>query len=693
MTKALFDAASVDDLARFKELVTELDDGRGRPKEAIEVLRSGDVDLQGLGLLHVAASKGSLEVCGYLVEVLHFDVNDAETEGRTPLLCAILGKSVSTSQYLLTHGADPNKSNSDGISALHSAAGSGDTELVELLLLNGAYVDQVASCGTALHCAVTQDHSSTVKVLLDHDADCSIMVNLKTPLKAAFDVGAKNCMLLLSKAEAFKVVSKGSGHTKKRPLKDTHQDNPDLDSHIFSQSYGDFSEEIFQRQQTVKRQRAQLSQLLPEASGATFVVQGFAQSISKRGKNLVLLVLRDAPHTVKCIVSTDTVGVSDGMIAYVAKIERESYVEVHGEVQLNKHSQVELNVRKLYCITRSLAKLPFLLDDASRGEHVEFDKNLKRLAHVKLNIRLNKRFLDLRTNPTHSIFQIQSAVTLKFTEIFGSSGFVSMHSPKLTSETSSEGGAEVFKVPYPNGATAALAQSPQLYKQMAINGGLKRVFEIAPVYRAEKSRTRRHLTEYIGLHMEMEINEHYMEVCHFVGSIFVMVFDHLKEKYQKEIDVIKEQYPCENMKYLAETLMLKYADGIQMLKDSGFKIEVFEDLNNEAEKELGRLVLDKFGTDFFILYEYSNSFDAFIRGEEVLSGSQRIHDQLLLLERIIECGLDAESFEWFIETFRYGAPPRGGFGAGLERFVMLYLGLPDIKMASMFPRDVQRLKP
>lgn len=682
------------------------------------MLRLDDVNgLEGLGVLHAAASEGSLEVCRYLIHELQFDANQLDNKGRTPLFVAVLCEDVRTARYLLTQGADPNKASSNGFSPLHTAAESGHSEAVEVLLKNGAHIDAEAFCGTPLHCAATKDRAEVMEILLSYDADFTIVVNGMTPLTAARDAGSANCLLILSRAEASEEVSEGSGLNKKRQYKAVTEENSlILESPIFSQCYGDFTADIFQCQHTLKRRRTELSDLGP-AVGNTVMIQGFAQSVSKKSKKLAIVVLRDGPRTVKCVVSMDTAGVSDCMISYVGKVPKESYIEVHGEVRLDAASnQAELNVRKIYCITRALAKLPFPLEDAARGDHVEYDQNMKKLPHVSLNIRLNKRSLDLRTNPTRSIFRIQSAVTLKFTEIMKSSDFMSIHTPKLTSEVSSEGGAAVFKLQYPNGNTAALAQSPQLYKQMAINGGLKKVFEIAPVYRAEKSKTHRHLCEYVGIHAEMEISEHYLEVCEFVGSSFIQVFDHLKEKYQEEISIIKEQYPCVDLQYTPKPLMLKYRDGIQMLQDSGFKIDEFNDLSDLAEKTLGKLVLDMYSTDFFILYEYpltlrpfytmtcaekvtnpdhrySNSFDAFIRGQEVLSGSQRIHENNALVRSIEKCGLNPDSFKWFTDSFQFGAPPRGGFGAGLERFVMLYLGLPEIKMASLFPRDPNRLMP
>lgn len=170
MLNMVFQAAFDGDLPVLKRLVTKLDMGKGNPKEAVETLRVKDAGmLEGVGVLHIAACRGRLEVCRYLIEELRVDVNGVDKEGRTPLKFAIRCNSVV--KYLLDHGADPDRASHDGISPLHDAARSGDCLTVELLLAKGAYVDPVAFCGTPLHCTATGDHDSTMKILLDHHAD------------------------------------------------------------------------------------------------------------------------------------------------------------------------------------------------------------------------------------------------------------------------------------------------------------------------------------------------------------------------------------------------------------------------------------------------------------------------------------------------------------------------------------------
>ncbi|XP_024315535.1 tankyrase-1-like isoform X2 [Brachypodium distachyon] len=183
-------------------LVMTLDIGKGNLKEAVEALRVKDVgELEGLGVLHIAACRGSLEVCRYLIEELRVDVNVVDKEGRTPLKFAILCRN-SVAKYLLDHGADPNRASHDRIYPLHEAALKGDCLTVELLLAKGAYIDLVAIRGTPLHCAASGDHDSTMKILLDHNADYNKMVDGRTPLIAAVDANSRKCTLLLYRAGA-----------------------------------------------------------------------------------------------------------------------------------------------------------------------------------------------------------------------------------------------------------------------------------------------------------------------------------------------------------------------------------------------------------------------------------------------------------------------------------------------------------
>ena len=328
---------------------------------------------------------------------------------------------------------------------------------------------------------------------------------------------------------------------------------------------------------------------------------------------------------------------------------------------------------------------------------------------VKMNTRLDNRVFDLRVPTTQAIFKLQSGVAHLFREYLDSKNFIEIHSPKLIGGAS-EGGSNVFKFKYFN-QDACLAQSPQLYKQMCIISDFKRVYEIGPVFRAENSFTSRHLCEFTGLDIEMEIKEHFFEVLDILGELFYFIFNGLNQRYAKELEIVNNQYPFEPLILTPEVLKLPWVEGIKLLTENGYKQDINEDLDTENEKALGRLVHEKYKTDFYILYGYpksarpfytmpdpkddnfTNSFDAFIRGEEVLSGAQRIHDYDLLLQKIKEKEINPETLSDYLNAFKLGAPAHGGAGIGLERVVKLFIGLGNIKKCVLFPRDPKRLRP
>eukprot|EP01023_Acetabularia_acetabulum_P011751 TRINITY_DN15473_c0_g1_i1.p1 TRINITY_DN15473_c0_g1~~TRINITY_DN15473_c0_g1_i1.p1 ORF type:complete len:355 (-),score=65.63 TRINITY_DN15473_c0_g1_i1:263-1327(-) len=332
----------------------------------------------------------------------------------------------------------------------------------------------------------------------------------------------------------------------------------------------------------------------------------------------------------------------------------------------------------------------------------------EQFASVSQDLRLDNRYLDLRTPANQAIFKIQSGVCQLFREYLLSQNFQEIHTPKLIAGAS-EGGSAVFKLDY-MGIPACLAQSPQLYKQMAICADFGRVFEVGPVFRAEKSNTHRHMCEFTGLDFEMEIKEHYSEVMDVIEGLFMYIFEGLKNKFVHELESVASQYPFEPLIY--KPLRLTFAEGIQLLHEAGYKeAHPEEDLSTELEKTLGQIVKEKYQTDFYILHRYplairpfytmpnaedpkiSNSFDVFIRGEEIISGAQRVHDPNLLVERAKFWEIPLPTIQSYIDSFKLGCVPHGGAGVGMERVVMLYANLGNIRKTSMFPRDPQRLTP
>ncbi|XP_051119263.1 aspartate--tRNA ligase 2, cytoplasmic [Andrographis paniculata] len=482
-------------------------------------------------------------------------------------------------------------------------------------------------------------------------------------------------------------------------------------------NYGDVPLTDLQSKEVSGRKWTEVRNLTNELKDAEVLIRGRAQSIRAVGKKMAFLVVRERGFTVQCVLTVAEGVVSPQMVKFATALSRESIVDIEGVVSgpgqaiTGATQQVEIQVKKIYCVNKALPTLPINIEDAARSD-VEIEQALqegKQLVRVNQDTRLNFRVLDIRTPANQGIFRIQCQVENIFRQFLLSEGFIGIHTPKLIAG-SSEGGSAVFKLDY-KGTPACLAQSPQLHKQISICGDFGRVFEIGPVFRAEDSFTHRHLCEFTGLDVEMEIKEHYSEVMDIVDRLFVTMFDNLNETCAKELEAINRQYPFEKLKYLRKTLRLTFEEGVQMLKEAGVEVDPFGDLNTESERKLGQLVLEKYNTEFYILHryplavrpfytmpcydnpKYSNSFDVFIRGEEIISGAQRVHVPEFLTERAQACGIDVKTISTYIDSFRYGAPPHGGFGVGLERVVMLFCALNNIRKTSLYPRDPQRIAP
>ena len=468
-------------------------------------------------------------------------------------------------------------------------------------------------------------------------------------------------------------------------------------------------------QSTVKTQTVwhKISDLSSNDVGSSVRIRARLHNSRGAGKT-TFLVLRQQFNTIQAVVSVNETTVSKEMIKFTTGIPKESIVDVWGTVvkplvpveSCSKHD-IELVVEKVFIFSLSTEVLPFQLEDACRVENENANEDVIR---VGLDTRLNNRIIDLRIPSNQAIFTIQSAVCELLRENFLKEGFIEIHSPKIIS-TASEGGSNVFKVSYFKGE-AFLAQSPQLYKQMAICSDFPKVFEIAPVFRAENSFTHRHMTEFTGVDLEMSFNEHYHEVMDFISCLMVSLFDGLKARYSKEIDVVRQQYPVEEFIYLPKTLVLHYSQAIQMLRENGFtQLQDHDDISTEQERFLGKLVREKYHTDFYVIDKfplsvrpfytmpdpnlpgYSNAYDFFMRGEEIMSGAQRIHDYSMLVESAKKHQIDLETIQSYLDTFKYGAPAHAGGGIGLERIVLLFFGLGNIRRSSMFPRDPKRLTP
>jgi aspartyl-tRNA synthetase len=391
------------------------------------------------------------------------------------------------------------------------------------------------------------------------------------------------------------------------------------------------------------------------------------------------------------------------MVKWAATIMPESIILVEGTVQKTSEeikgtsvSDAQVVIKKLYVVSSVHGALPFSLEDASRAE-ADQEKEDPRFNKVQLDTRLNNRVLELRTPANQAIFTLQAAITDMFRSFLKSENFTEIHSPKLQGTTTETDGS-VFKVAYFQG-DAFLAQTPQFAKQMAIAADFERVFEIGSVFRANDN-THRHLTEFVALDLEMTIEEHYHEVVELLDSLFLYIFRGLRDKYRHEIDVVGKQFPSEAFKWREGsegTLKLKWPEALALLRDAGEDVNEWNedaqgnkvkteqdihDLSINLERKLGKLVRETYKTDYFILDKFplsarqfytmpdaadptaSNSYDFFMRGEEILSGSQRINDASFLEQRMVEQGIDLESMGRYLNAFKVGMSPHGGAGIG-----------------------------
>ncbi|KAG7099271.1 hypothetical protein E1B28_001131 [Marasmius oreades] len=481
------------------------------------------------------------------------------------------------------------------------------------------------------------------------------------------------------------------------------------------ESYGPLP--LHQSQSRPRKPRAQIASL-SSRDGETVLFRARVHASRAQGNKMVFLNLRQRTDSVQALVMVSPEKISKQMVKWAASLADESIVLVEGVVKKTPEpiksasvEDVEVLVIQIHLISGVERRLPFTVDDANRPD-ADIDAEGAQFNRVLLDTRLNNRVIDLRTQTNQAIFRLQSAIGDLFRDYLSSNGFIEIHSPKLQG-AATESGASVFKVNYFKGH-AFLAQSPQLAKQMAIAADFERVYEIGPVFRAEDSNTHRHLTEFMGLDLEMAIEEHYHEVVELLDGLFISIFRGLKEKYKKEIDVVNKQFPADEFKWREGdegTLKLTFRQALDLLVEDGVPREELDDINTENEKRLGRIVKAKYDTDYFIIDKFpielrpfytmpdpedptlTNSYDFFMRGEEILSGAQRIHDQKVLAEKMIAKGVDPESMTGYMDAFRLGCPPHGGGGIGLERVLMLFLKLNNIRRASLFPRDPKRLEP
>lgn len=322
-----------------------------------------------------------------------------------------------------------------------------------------------------------------------------------------------------------------------------------------------------------------------------------------------------------------------------------------------------------------------------------------------LDQRIDFRWLDLRQEKNLLLFKVQTAFTNALREFLLDKEFIEIHSPKLIG-TASESGSEVFQVKYFD-TFAYLAQSPQFYKQMAMAGGLGKIFECGPVFRAEKSHSRKHATEFTGFDLEFSGIESYEDVMKMEEELLTYALKVVKKKYGEEI---KQVFGVEVIVPSLPFPRIKLADLYKELeKRYGYTCpeEEKDDLTTEAEKLCGQFAKDVYGHEFLFVTDYGarkrafyhlrkdgvpQGYDLIWKGVEITTGAQREHRYDILRKQAEEKGLDKD-VEFYLQFFKYGCPPHGGFGLGLDRITMNLLELPNIKESMFLFRGPDRITP
>jgi aspartyl-tRNA synthetase len=416
----------------------------------------------------------------------------------------------------------------------------------------------------------------------------------------------------------------------------------------------------------------------------TITVGGWIEDIRNIG-SIAFIILRDRKGTLQVTALKKE---NPELFEKLVNITRESVISVEGLCKKSDKARNNYEVipEKLEILSTSETPLPLGVVDKVESE---------------LDTRLDNRFIDLRKKDIQAIFKIRNVVIAAVHEYLRSENFVEVHTPNIIA-SSSEGGTDVFKLKYFE-KNAFLAQSPQLYKQMLMATGLDRVYEIAWYFRAEEHNTRRHLNESTAVDLEMAFISSEEDVMNILEGLVYNMW--------KKAGECKDELERLGKKIVVPKLPFKrltYDDAIKKLNNSGSKIEWGADLGAEEEKLLGKIMKKK-GHDFYFITKYpiaakpfytmlegdkySRGFDLECKGVEIASGSQRIHNVELLKSRLKACDLDPNDFESYLKAFRYGMPTHGGFGFGIERFLMELLDIKNIRECILFPRDRTRLTP
>ena len=422
-----------------------------------------------------------------------------------------------------------------------------------------------------------------------------------------------------------------------------------------------------------------------DMEGKTVKTEGTVHTIRDMGE-VAFVILRSREGLLQCVYEEGKSGFA------LKKLKEAACVEAEGTVRREERAPhgVELRLTGLKVLSEPAAPLPLAIS--------------KWKLNTSLEAKLNMRSVSLRNIRERAKFRIQEGIVRGFRDFLYSQGFTEIHTPKIGAK-GAEGGSNLFRLDYFH-HPAVLAQSPQFYKQMMV-GVFDRVFETGPVFRAEKHNTKRHLNEYTSLDFEMGYIDSFEDIMAMETGFLQYMLALLEKEYAPELKILDITLPKAD-----KIPAVRFDEAKQLASEKyGHKIRNPYDLEPEEEVLIGRCFQEEYGSDFVFVTHYPSkkrpfyamddpadpkftlSFDLLYKGLEITTGGQRIHDYQMLLDKIAARGMTEEGMEQYLDTFKYGMPPHGGLGIGLERLTMKLVGEDNVRETTLFPRDLSRLEP
>lgn len=419
-----------------------------------------------------------------------------------------------------------------------------------------------------------------------------------------------------------------------------------------------------------------------DSQDETILLRGWVYKIIDLS-NIVFVKLRDKSGIIQLVTNKEQ----------IEGLKLENAIEVIGKKSENEKAPggVEIIVDEIKILGKTYYdKLPFEINSYKNK--------------AALETQLDHRTIALRRPEIRAIFKVQNEIEQAFRDYLRSKNFEQIHTAKII-DSSTEGGSEMFTVNYFD-RRSFLAQSPQFYKQMMVGAGFERVYEIGHAYRAELHNTWRHLNEYVSLDVEMGFIKDEFELMDLEEGFLDYLFKHLNKVCKKELEMYKIELPNE-----VKIPRITLDEAHKILLEKYNKKSPIGNIDAKGEELICDYVKKEYGTEFVFLTKYpvakrpmytmpddedktlTKSFDLIYDGLEITTGGQRINDYEMLKENIIKFGLNPEDFDFYLDTFKYGMPPHGGFAIGLERLTMKILKLSNIREATLVPRDMKRLTP